>query len=213
MIRILIAERQEAYAASLRNKLGAQRDFIVVGCHREGRELMRAASCRKPHVVLLGLKIQRNDFLRLAAMGKANSPRTRMIIMSRPDDFRTVFRAFAAGASAYVTRKTDPGDLCPMIRFVARGGSLMSPEIAAGAMPVLAKFYGRAGPPPESLSAAELQVMGHIGAGMSNKAISRKLGICEGTIRNHISSALQKTGLSDRTQLALFSVKNGLEPD
>jgi DNA-binding NarL/FixJ family response regulator len=138
------------------------------------------------------------------------------------DDYHYIFDAFRAGVSCYLSKETTPDFLSQAVRMVYYGGNLLAPEFTAGArraFSVLASEYIPAyknNPSqkrirlPKNVSLKELRVMGCVGKGLTNREIAERLELREGTVRNYISSLLQKTGLRDRTQLAIFSIEHGL---
>jgi NarL family two-component system response regulator LiaR len=136
---------------------------------------------------------------------RAVAPDTRAIVLSSFIDDDKLFPAVRAGAAGYLLKDVQPQDLVSAIRTVNAGGSLLHPVVAARLMEELA---GSA--PLEQLTAREREVLGLIGRGLANKLIARELGIAEKTVKAHVSSVLAKLGLTDRTQAALFAVREGL---
>lgn len=217
MIRIAIIDSQTEYGKKLSRILACQQDFKVIGLGKDGYEALRIVDVHKPDIVVLDNDLPYVDGVTAAALIKSRSPSTAVIILSRLDDLH-ILDAFSSGVSGYVTRTTSPDFLSQSIRTVYYGGSLLSPEIAAHASRLFSDFVheqtaltSRPLPKlPKNVSVKELQVMGCLGRGLTNREIADTLKLREGTVRNYISSVLQKTGLRDRTQIALFSLTHGL---
>lgn len=226
MIRIAVVDDQDLVRDSLKILLGAQSDFEVVGLGKDGYDALRLAETLKPDVLLLDIRMPIMDGVEATAVLKKKSPDTAIIILTTFDDDEYVLKAIRNGASGYLLKSAGTDELAQAIRTVRAGGSLMTPEIATKAFRLfseLARTNGgglaaggpSARPPeraeiPSDLSRTELQIISLIGAGLANKEVAGELDLGEGTVRNYISSILQKTGLRDRTQIAIFAVRNGL---
>jgi DNA-binding NarL/FixJ family response regulator len=157
--------------------------------------------------VLMDLVMPGTDGIEALRRLRAEAPTTRAIILSSFIDDDKLFPAVRAGAAGYLLKDVQPQELVTAIRTVHEGGSLLHPVVAARLMEELA---GSA--PLEQLTAREREVLVLIGRGLANKLIARELGIAEKTVKAHVSSVLAKLGLSDRTQAALFAVREGLVP-
>jgi DNA-binding NarL/FixJ family response regulator len=144
---------------------------------------------------------------------KRDFPHVAVIILTTFDEDEYIFQALKYGASGYLLKDAPPAKITEAIREVQRGGALMQPQIAAR---VVEKFRNmereteKTDPRLKSLTARERDIVKLIGEGKNNKEIAAELFITEGTVKNHISSILIKLDLRDRTQLAIFAVKNAL---
>jgi DNA-binding NarL/FixJ family response regulator len=203
--------------------LNCQDDFEIIGLGKDGYEAVRLVDLNKPDVILLDIDLPYVDGVKTASLIKSRSPSTGIIVFSDVEDYRYIFNTFQSGVSCYLSRKTTPDFLFQSIRTVYHGGSLIAPEFIAGTSRIfsaLAEYvpaYGnnpsRQGKKPrlpKNVSHTELRVIGCVGKGLTNREIAEQLELREGTVRNYISSVLQKTGLRDRTQLAIFSIEHGL---
>lgn len=224
MIRIAVVDDQDLVRDSLKILLGAQSDFEVVGLGKDGYDALRLAETLKPDVLLLDIRMPIMDGVEATAALKKKSPDTSIIILTTFDDDEYVLKAIRNGASGYLLKSAGTDELAQAIRTVRAGGSLMTPEIATKAFRLFSELARTNGGPvsgaasrrsegadiPSDLSRTELQIISLIGAGLANKEVAGELDLGEGTVRNYISSILQKTGLRDRTQIAIFAVRNGL---
>jgi DNA-binding NarL/FixJ family response regulator len=222
MVRIIIVDSREDYRKELYGVLNCQEDFEIIGLGKDGYEAVRLVDLNKPDVILLDIDLPYADGVKTASLVKARSPSTAIVIFSDVDDYRYISSAFRAGISCYLSKKTTPDFLVHSIRTVYCGGSLIAPEFAAGARRAFSALAHEYIPAyknnssrqkshlPQNVSHTELRVMGCVGKGLTNREIAEQLKLREGTVRNYISAVLQKTGLRDRTQLAIFSIEHGL---
>jgi len=237
MIRIIIVDGQEEYRNYLCEYLSNQIDFEVVGAGKDCYEAIKLVDTQKPDIVLIDINLPLGDGLKTAALIKYRSPNTQVII-NWDDKERRILSIFFDGISGYITKHINGDLLCHSIRTVYYGGSLIVPEIVKKIRTAVTGLTGnilksrgelrtnKSGKTavrrekdhsdngkmelPRTISPSEKQIMGFVGRGYTNKEIAEKLCLTEGTIRNYISSVLQKTGFRDRTQVAIYAVKAGL---
>ncbi|MCH7699784.1 MAG: response regulator transcription factor, partial [Chloroflexi bacterium] len=139
---------------------------------------------------------------------KVASPATKVIALTSFTDDDMVFPAVKAGASGYLLKDMDPKDLADAIRTVSNGEALLHPSVAAKLMKEMAD--GGSESIDHTLTKREVEVLQAIAHGMSNKEIANHLVLSEKTVKTHVSNILQKLHLADRTQAALYAVKEGL---
>jgi len=218
MIKIGIVDDQDMVRDSLKILLSAQDDFEVVGIGKDGYEALKLVENFHPDVLLLDIRMPIMDGVEVTSILKARSPKTSIIILTTFDDDEYVFNAIRNGASGYLLKSAAMDELAKAIRTVHSGGSLMTPEIATKAFRMFSEIVKgyekkeKAGNDetllPSNLNKTELEIISNIGKGFSNKEIASIMKLSEGTVRNYISSILQKTGLRDRTQIAIFAVRH-----
>ena len=206
MIRVLIADDHAVVRRGLRTFLDLQDDIEVVGEAEDGEQAVDAAAQLTPDVVLLDLVMPRRDGVAAIPEIRERSPRTRVIVLTSFLDDDKVIPAVRAGASGYVLKDVQPQDLVQAIRTVHGGEALLHPGAAARVMAELAEGARR----ESALTPREREVLALIGRGMPNKVIARELGVSEKTVKTHVSNLLGKLGLSDRTQAALYAVREGI---
>ena len=201
MIRVLIADDHAVVRQGLRTFLDLQEDIEVVGEAADGDEAVAAAERLAPDVVLLDLVMPRRDGIQALRRLRERVPATRAIVLSSFVDDDKLFPAVRAGAAGYLLKDVQPQELVAAIRTVHGGGALLHPSVAARLMHELAA---------DPLTPREREVLVLIGRGMANKRIALELGIAEKTVKAHVSSVLAKLGVADRTQAALYAVREGL---
>jgi DNA-binding NarL/FixJ family response regulator len=211
VIRVLIADDHAVVRRGLRTFLDLQHEIDVVGEAEDGEEAIAEAERMRPDVILLDLVMPRLDGVAAIHGIRERSPSTRVIVLTSFLDDDKLLPAVRAGAAGYLLKDVQPQELVEAIRTVHGGEGQLHPAAAARVMAELAE--GGARPDPRnSLTPRELEVLGLIARGRSNKLIARELGVSEKTVKTHVSNLLGKLGLTDRTQAALYAVREGLVP-
>lgn len=209
MIRVLIADDQPVVRQGLRTFLELHDDIEVVGEAEDGEAALAAVAEVAPDVVLMDLVMPRLDGVaaieRLRELGSA----ARVIVLTSFLDEDKVMPAVRAGAAGYLLKDVEPAELVRAIRTVDGGEALLHPAVAARVLRELAADDSRARR-HERLTPRELEVLGLLARGRANKAIALQLGVSDKTVKTHVGNILGKLGLSDRTQAALYAVREGI---
>ena len=201
MIRVLIADDHAVVRQGLRTFLDLQEDIEVVGEAADGAEALDAAERLAPDVVLLDLVMPGIDGIEAIRRLRERAPDARAIVLSSFVDDDKLFPAVRAGAAGYLLKDVQPQEIVEAIRTVHGGGALLHPQVAARLLEELTE---------DPLTPREREVLVLIGRGMPNKLIARELSLSEKTVKAHVSSILGKLGVTDRTQAALYAVREGL---
>lgn len=205
-IRVLLVDDHQVVRRGLRTFLEVQGDIEVVGEAADGAEGLARAQELRPDVILMDVKMPGTDGIEaLRLLREAQNP-ARVLIVTSFTEQRTVVPALRAGAAGYVYKDVDPVALAGAIRSVHAGHVLLQPEVAGA---LLSQEHhpaptGRAG----SLTEREREVLALIADGRSNREIARALVLSEKTVKTHVSNILMKLDLADRTQAALWAVRN-----
>lgn len=204
-IRVLIADDHAMVRQGLRTFLELHDDLEVVGEAIDGEEALALAAQTMPDVILLDVQMPRRDGLGvLAELVKQHLPCKVVFLTSflNPD---VALQAVQAGASGFLTKDVDPNALAEAIRKVQQGEPQLHPEVTKR---LIARATRGATPEPKDLlTERETEILRLIASGLSNREIGQKLFISEKTVKTHISSILDKLGLHDRTQAALYAVR------
>jgi two-component system, NarL family, response regulator DesR len=204
MTRILLAEDQAMVRGALAALLAMERDLEVVAEVGRGDEIVAAALTARPDVALLDIELPGLDGLSAAAQLRAAVPGCRVVMLTtfgRPGYLR---RAMEAGASGFLLKDAPAADLADAVRRVARGQRVVDPGLA------LAALSEGANP----LSEREREALALSATNGTVADIAGRLGLSEGTVRNHLSAAIQKTGARNRAEAArIASEKGWLAPD
>jgi DNA-binding NarL/FixJ family response regulator len=205
-IRVLIADDHPFVRHGLRTYLDTLDDLEVVGEASHGAEAVELAGRLVPDVVLMDLVMPELDGVEATRRVKASSPATKVIVLTSFDDDEKVFPAIKAGAAGYLLKDVHPAELAEAVRKASRGEALLAPSVAARLMQEVSGER----PPDAGLTERELEVLRLLARGMSNKLIAHELVVSEKTVKTHVSNILAKLHLADRTQAALYAVREGL---
>jgi NarL family two-component system response regulator LiaR len=207
-IRVLIVDDHAIVREGLRNFLGLLPDLELVGEAANGAEALQAVARSRPEVVLMDLVMPEMDGVEATRRLAAEHPTVKVIVLTSFSDDDKLYPAIKAGAVAYLLKDVGARELAETIRAAARGEVRLAPEVTKRLMSGIA---GGAEAAPESeLTEREREVLACLGRGLSNKEIGSELFISEKTVKTHVSNLLDKLGLADRTQAALYAVKHGL---
>jgi NarL family two-component system response regulator LiaR len=205
-IRVLIADDHPFVRHGLRTYLETLDDMEVVGEASDGAEAVELAGRALPDVVLMDLVMPELDGVEATRQIRVASPATKVIALTSFDDDEKVFPAIKAGAAGYLLKDVRPADLAEAVRKASRGEALLAPSVAARLMQEVSGER----PASAGLTGRELEVLRLIARGLSNKLIARELVVSEKTVKSHVSNILAKLHLTDRTQAALYAVREGL---
>jgi DNA-binding NarL/FixJ family response regulator len=209
VIAVLIADDQPVVRQGLRTFLELHDDIEVVGEAEDGEQALAAIAALAPDVVLMDLVMPVLDGVgAIERLRELGSP-ARVIVLTSFLDEDKVLPAVRAGAAGYLLKDTEPAELVRAIRIVDGGEALLHPAVAARVLRELTSDAGRARR-HELLTPREREVLGLIARGRANKAIALDLGVAEKTVKTHVGNILGKLGLSDRTQAALYAVREGI---
>jgi DNA-binding NarL/FixJ family response regulator len=203
-IRIVIADDHPVFRAGLQGLLSGQEDFHVVGEAANGREAVALVRHALPDVLLVDLQMPELDGVHAIREIKVIAPATRILVLTTYDSDGDILRAVEAGATGYLLKDTPREELFKAIRATARGDSVLSPSVAS-------KLVGRArGPVDRSLSAREIEVLGLVARGTSNKIIGKELRISEATVKTHLLHIFAKLAVDDRTAAVTAAMERGI---
>jgi len=207
-VTILVADDHPVVRQGLRTFLATQEDLDVVGEAATCVEAAERAAELRPDVVLLDLVMPGGDGIEAARKIRDASPRSKVIVLTSYPDDATVLPALEAGAAGYLLKDVEPRELADGVRRVHRGESLLHPAVAPR---VIREAVGPGtASAREALTPRELDVLRLLARGLPNKLIARELGIAERTVKTHVSSILAKLDVTDRTQAALYAVRERL---
>jgi DNA-binding NarL/FixJ family response regulator len=214
MIRVLIVDDQRLMRQGLRTLLELEPDMETAGEAEDGLAALELYEMEQPDVVLMDLRMPRLDGVEATRRLLAHWPSARVIILTTFDDDLSVFEGLRAGALGYLLKDVSGSELAEAIRKVAAGGALIEPSVARK---VLAEFTRLAPARPASaerlpdpLSEREIEVLRLLAQGANNRQIAAQLFLAEGTVKNYISTILDKLGVEDRTQAALRAREMGI---
>ena len=208
-IRVLVADDHSVVRQGLRMFLLVQPDMELVGEAQNGREAVALVTTLAPDVVLMDLLMPEMDGIAATAAIKGVRPATQVLVLTTFLDDQRVAEAIQAGAVGFLLKEVEADDLIKAVRGAARGEPQLHPE-AARMLMGLATRPKAAPDHATTLTDRERDVIALLAEGQSNKQIARELSISETTVKGHVANILGKLELTDRTQAAVYAVRNGL---
>ena len=215
-IKLLIVDDHAVVRQGLRGFLELTEDFEVVGEGTNGLEAISLAQELQPDVVLMDLIMPEMDGIEATRRIKLANPDTKILILSSFGDDNNVLPAIQAGAMGYVLKDISPEELLKALLQTAKGKTQLHPDIANMIISHVQQDTSEEesmNQKPSELTSRELEVLVQIGRGLSNKEIASELSISYMTVKTHVSNILSKLHLADRTQAAIFSIRQGLVPE
>lgn len=215
MIRVLLVDDQDILVEGLKLILGMQEDIEIVGTANNGKKAVELCKWNRPDVVLMDIQMPELNGVEATAIIKRDFPNIKIIVLTTFNDDQYIYDALKNGASGYLLKDTSPSEIAKAVRTVYNGGALIQSEVA---VKVIDKFSQLAKETVdknkdkrvELLTEREIEILRLIAEGKNNKEIADQLFLSQGTVKNHITRVLIKLDLRDRTQLAVFTLKNDL---
>ena len=212
VIRVLICDDHAVVRQGLATFLDLQDDIEIAGEAADGADAVAKAASLQPDVVLMDLVMPQLDGVEAIRRIRAADPDAKIIVLTSYADDEKIFSAIRAGASGYLMKDVSPQDLAKAIRMARDGDPLLHPDVARRLMDHVSHPEPPGAAAVARLTAREVEVLRLIARGLANKEIARELVLSEKTVKTHVSNLLQKLDLGDRTQAALFAVRNGVVP-
>ncbi|MFJ5933877.1 response regulator [Streptomyces sp. NPDC093071] len=215
MIRVVLADDQTLVRAGFRSILSDEEDIEVVGEAGDGERAIGLARELRPDVVLMDIRMPVLDGLEATRRITADErlEGVRVVVLTTFDADDHVYGALRAGASGFLVKDTEPMELLHAVRVVARGDALISPAVTRR---LIAEFAGRAERRPDpsprlnALTEREREVLGLVGAGLSNDEIAGRLVLSPATSKTHVSRIMTKLAVRDRAQLVILAYESGM---
>ncbi len=212
MIRVLIVDDQEIMRQGLAMILNQEPDMKIVGTAGNGEEAF--AFCRdqeQPDVVLMDIQMPVMNGVKATRALKGLNPEIRVVILTTFHDDAYIFESLREGANGYLLKDAPPETIAQSIRAVFDGGAMIQPEIASR---VIRQFNKMQDERPAfvqgdtgNLTKREIEICSLVARGLNNREIAETLFLSEGTVKNHITRILDKLNLRDRTQLAIYTIR------
>ncbi|MEC3893470.1 response regulator [Nocardiopsis alba] len=199
MIRLLLADDQALVRGALASMLELESDITVVAQAGTGDEAVAEARRTRPDVALLDIQMPGKDGLEAAAEIRSRVPECRVLICTTFGRPGYLARAMAAGALGYVVKDAPPEELVEAVRRVGAGFKVVDPVLATESL-----AYG-----VNPLTPREREVLREVLAGRVVSETAARLCLSEGTVRNHLSSAIGKTGTRSRSEAAMVADERG----
>jgi DNA-binding NarL/FixJ family response regulator len=203
-IRLLVADDHPVVRDGLRAMLATQPDMELVGEAATGTQAVERARALRPDVVLMDLQMPELDGPAAITTLQEQAPQVRVLVLTTFGTDADITRAVEAGATGYLLKDAPREQLFAAIRAAARGEAVLSPSVAT-------RVLGRMrAPAEEALSPRELEILGAVARGLSNKDIGRQLYVSEATVKTHLLRVFGKLGVDDRTAAVTVALERGI---
>lgn len=213
-IRVLVVDDQAVVREGLVSMLSYQSDIKIIGQASDGREAITIAKKEKPDVILLDLAMPRMDGLDSIVFLRDVAPAAKILILTGYADPEQVFKAIKSGAIGFILKDTTWEQLLQAIRDVSKGQSYIDSSIA---IKLIQEFNPNPAATPVEhnslLTDREQEVLKMLAKGLSNHEIAEAMFVHDRTIAKYVSSILGKLQVENRTQAALFAIREGLDKE
>ncbi len=214
MIKLIIADDMVIFRESLKFIMEQDEDISVLKCAGNGKEAWELCKELSPDLVLMDLAMPECDGVEGTKLIKSTDPSIKVLVLTTFNDDLNVSRALANGADGYVLKEVKPDELIMAVKAVYKGFKILQQSAFNMVMErINTKDSDRdasEGRIKVVLTEREKAIISLIVDGKSNKEIADTLAFAEGSIKNYITAILNKFNLKDRTQLAIFVIKNNL---
>ena len=206
-IRLLLVDDQELICQGLQAMLNLESDLEVVGVANNGQVAVRKVEQLKPDVVLMDIEMPIIDGREATRIICQQFPETKVLVVSTFDEDDYIAHSIKAGAKGYLLKDMPIEELVEAIRLVARGYTQMGPGLMEKMLDGMANNnkYQNQQPQLLELTPREIEVVNLLRTGCTNQQIARELCITEGTVKTHITHILNRLGLKNRLQIAIYA--------
>ncbi|PMC35925.1 DNA-binding response regulator [Bacillus sp. UMB0899] len=209
MIKVLLAEDQVMVRQGLKAMIETDDEIKVTGETDNGKEAINLCEKQGFDVAILDIRMPVMDGIESAKILRSRFPLMKILILTTFDDQEYVMEALKLGVSGYMLKNGDTESLIRSIKSALNGGLSLEDKVAAKVMPVLLQKQVEKSIDPR-LTPRERAILASIGEGLNNKEVAERLGLSVGTVKNQTSMILEKLELRDRTQLAIYAIRNRL---
>ena len=208
-IKIMIADDHSMIREGLKNLLELDGDIQVIAEAVDGEDCLNKLQVVKPDVLLLDINMPKKNGLEVLKSLKSKKSKLKVLVLTVHNEIEYLMKAVDIGVNGYVLKGSESAELKKAIFTVAEGESYIQPSL----IPALnAKMIetNKDAEKIKSLTKRELDVLKLLAVGMYNKEVGKRLEISERTVKNHVSNIFKKLGVTDRTQAAVFAIRNNL---
>lgn len=207
-IKVLLVDDHEMVRIGLAAVLATEEGLEIVGEASNGQDGIRLALEYKPDVIMMDLVMEGMDGIETTRRITELLPECKVIVLTSYLDDEKMYPVIEAGAFSYLLKTSRASEIAQAIRAAARGQSVLESQVAAKMMNKLRQ--PRAAAAHEELTEREMEVLRLIAQGKSNQEAADELFIGVKTVKFHVTNILAKLGVEDRTQAAIYAIKNGL---
>jgi DNA-binding NarL/FixJ family response regulator len=211
-IPVVLADDHVLFRQALRHLLEMEPDINVVAEAGDGATAVALVEQHRPAVVLLDISMPAMDGIAATARLRQTYPDIGIIVLTMYAEDAHIIRAIRAGANGYLLKNTESSRVIEAIRAVARGQSILEPQLVSKLLVELRRLSDSRSVPTNvsGLTDRELELLRLVAQGLSNKEIASTLDLAESTVKNRLSILFEKLDVKDRTQAAIYAMSHGL---
>jgi len=212
---VLLVDDHALMREGLRQLLELEQDLKVVGEAVDGFDALDKIRQLHPNIVLMDISMPMIDGLAVTRQVTHEFPDIAVLMLTMYRQGAQMLQAMRNGARGYLLKSASSREVAQAIRTVYEGGMLIEPGLTGAIVSEFRRLSDStsANSSMNALSEKEVEIIRYVATGMSNKEIAEKLAYSEKTVKNYLSIIFQKLGMRDRTQVAIFALKQGLIPD
>jgi two-component system, NarL family, response regulator DegU len=210
-ISVLLVDDHVLFRQALRHLLETEQDIRIVGEASDGSQVEQLVEEQRPDVVVMDISMPAIDGIAATQILRDKYPNLGIIVLTMFAEDSQVIRAIRAGADGYLLKNIESSRVVDAIRAVARGESVVDPELATKVLNEFRRLSDVDGYNNiAGMTEREISLLQLVANGMSNKEIASELGLAESTVKNRLSILFQKLDVKDRTQAAIYAMTHGL---
>lgn len=208
-VKIMIADDHSMIREGLKNLLELDGDIQVIAEAVDGEDCLEKLQLVKPDVLLLDINMPKKNGLEVLKSLKSRRSKLKVLVLTVHNETEYLMKAVDIGVNGYVLKDSESAELKKAIFTVADGETYIQPSLIPALNAKMIKTNKDA-EKIKSLTKRELDVLKLLAVGMFNKEVGKRLEISERTVKNHVSNIFKKLGVTDRTQAAVFAIRNNL---
>lgn len=215
VVSVLLVDDHALMREGLRQLLELEDDIRIVGEAVDGFDALQRMRQLRPDVVLMDIRMPMLDGIAVTRQLAHEFPSVAVIMLTMHREHQQMLQAMKNGAKGYLLKSASSQEVTQAIRTVHNGGMLIEPDMTGAIVREFRRLsnVNASGSSLDALSERDIEILRYVATGMSNKEIARQLSYSEKTVKNYLSVIFQKLGIRDRTQAAIFALRNGLLPD
>jgi two-component system nitrate/nitrite response regulator NarL len=204
---VYVAEDHPVFQEAVARAIRARPEFKLAGAAADGRTALAEIREQRPAVVLLDLRLPGLEGIEIVRAIQRDALPTRVVVLSADSSRKHVYEAVKLGAAGFLTKAATLDRICDTVAAVARGETVLSPEVQAG---LVTELRERDRAERSLLSEREAEVLRLIADGLSGPEIGARLHVSSSTVKTHVKSVLEKLGVSDRAAAVAEAMRRGL---
>jgi nitrate/nitrite response regulator protein narL len=208
-IKIMIADDHSMIREGLKSLLELEGDIQVVAEAEDGVDCLEKLKICTPDVLLLDINMPRKSGLEVLQTLKSSKSKVKVLVLTVHNEVEYLMKAVDIGVDGYILKDSESAELKKAIFSIVEGENYIQPSLIPALNSKMIEKNRDEGK-IESLTKRELEVLKLLAVGMYNKEVAEKLNISERTVKNHVSNIFKKIEVTDRTQAAVFAIRNNL---